>query len=149
MPAFCIMEPSVLAKPRCYFISPWRRLLLWWILGPACLLSLMAPALLGKEKGGFGIVLFLIFAPFLVWWHWMTTRLRLEISSTGIVRREGRGAMEASWSAIERIRVDPAREGIVLREPLTNNPTAEKLASLRGLMFYGVPYYDTEQEALV
>lgn len=128
-----------------YRMSPLRRSLIWWILSPI-LLSALAIAVFGKEDGrGAGILLFLMSAPWLIWWHWYTGRLRLEISPQGVTHRHGKLVMQAPWNEVERVRIDRGREGLILQSPMTGS-AVERLASVRGFMVSGQPVYDAEQQ---
>lgn len=139
-------EPG--AQPRSYFISPLRRSLLWWILGPFLLLSLALFLAGPEETRGAGLALSLVFSPFLIWWHWYMRRVRLELSAQGVTQRQGRHVLCAPWADIESLRLDRGREGFVTRVPMEGS-AAERLAAIRGLWVSGVPFYDETQQQLM
>lgn len=56
--------------------------------------------------------------------------------------------MHAPWPTVERVRLDRAREGIVVREPMEGR-AVERLAAIRGIWISGVPYYDEAQQQLM
>ena len=141
------MNPEA-AVVRSYRISPWRRSFLWWILGPFVLLGLGILLFGEDDEKGAGLIFILLMAPWLIWWHWYLGRLRLEVSPEGIIHRHGSLVLSAPWSQIERVRVDRAREGIVVRDPMEGR-AADRLVSIRGMWMSGVPFYDDEQQQLM
>lgn len=118
-------------------------------MGPMVIALLLA-GLLSTDPGARGmLVAAAVQIPFLLWWHWYTGRLRIELSAQGITHRQG-GALvlHAPWSIVERIRIDRGHEGIIVQQPMEGR-AADRLASIRGLWMYGQPYYDDEQRRLM
>jgi len=136
------------AAVRSYRISPIRRSMIWWILGPFLLMGL-GIMIFGEEKSrGAGFIIILVTAPWLLFWKWYMGRIRLELSPEGVTHRQGKLVMHAPWTQVERVRLDWSREGIILREPLEGR-AAERLAAIRGIWISGVPHYDEEQQQLM
>lgn len=144
----CDGMKSESATTRIYLVSALRRSLLWWILGPFLLLSLGLFVFGPDENRRAGLVLCLVFAPFLIWWHWYIGRVRLELSAQGVTHRQGRHVLHAEWRDVESVRLDRGREGFVTRVPM-EGPAAERLAAFRGLWVSGVPFYDGSQQLLL
>lgn len=141
------MDPDA-TNVRIHRMSWLRRSLMWWCLGPFVLIGLMVLVFGEPGSRGAGGVIIAMMLPWLVWWHWWSGRIQLRVTRDGLTLSEGRRTMEATWSNIERIRVDKGRESIVLKEPV-HGKAAERLASLRGFMMSGQPMYDEEQRLLM
>lgn len=133
---------------RSYKISPLRRSVLWWVLGPFILMALLFITFAPANQKGVGIALLLVMSPFLAWGHWYMGRVRLELSAQGVTQRHGSLILTAPWTLIERLRVDAGREGFVTREPLEGK-AADRLARYSGIWIGGVPHYDPEQQQLM
>ncbi len=104
-------------QPRIYRISIWRYLVMWWALGPFLLLGL-GLALFSDESRGAGVAIALLMAPFLLLWHWLVGKARLEVSATGVRLHDFGGGCAAAWGDIVDLRVDRGHEGFITGAPL-------------------------------
>ena len=131
-----------------YHVSPWRRWLLWFVIGPMFLVFVIAavfvPALDARillTTGGF---VFLVVMPF----DWIARWTRLELSPSGIRLRQFGYTLDTPWTNILELRLCQGREGLVTKEPMTGKGPAV-LASFRGIGVGRTRFYDAEQRELL
>lgn len=120
-------------KPRVYHISIWRYLILWWALGPFLLLGLGLAIFSDAKTKGAGIAIVCLMAPFLLLWHWLVRKSRLEISPQGVRLREAGSDLKIAWPEITGIRLDRGHEGFITARSIEGKG-AERLAANAGPM---------------
>jgi hypothetical protein len=132
-----------------YRISPWRRAVLWCVLGPfaAAGLGLWAIGADAQTRTA-GAVVVAVMAACLAAWHWLSARTALVLTPAGVQLRQLGMNLDAAWSDIGALSLVRGREGFVLDAPIVGAGAA-RLAALRGIGAYGVPLYDGEQRALM
>ncbi len=118
---------------RVYRISIWRYLVAWWGLGPFILIGLGIAIFSDGDSRGAGIVIVLIIVPFLVLWHWLAGRARLEITSQGVRLHDFGGGLEAAWQDIIDMRTDGGHEGFITVRPMATK-SARRIAAAAGMM---------------
>lgn len=126
---------------RVYHLNIWRYLVMWWMLGPFVLLGLGIFVFAEENTRGAGLAIVLLMAPFLLLWHWLTRRARLEISPRGARVKDATYDLEAPWAGIVGVHLAPDHEGFITAEPLTGKG-AERLAGVSGFGYGGVGFYD-------
>ena len=120
-------------KTRVYHISIWRYLILWWALGPFLLLGLGLANFSDEKTKGAGIAIVCLMAPFLLLWHWLARKSRLELSPQGVRLREVGSDLEVAWSEITGLRMDRGHEGFITAQRIEGKG-AERLAANAGPM---------------
>jgi tetratricopeptide (TPR) repeat protein len=139
--------PLASTDRRIYRPSRLRRSLPWLFFGP---LLLVLGSLASYEREAAG-VLFGVFGGLLLIalvLQWAVGRVRLELSPAGVKLSDLGGGLETPWSNVIGVRLDRGREGFITREPLLGRG-ASRLASVRGLAYYGEPAYDEQQRQLM
>lgn len=133
---------------RTYHVSPRRRWLIWYVLGPIILGLLIAGLAEGGDEGRALLItaglVFVIGLPFQL----IVDRARLELSPAGVRLRQAGYELRATWDDIADIRLDWGREGFVTREPMTCKGAA-RLAAFRFVGIPAAPFYDEEQRQLL
>jgi hypothetical protein len=135
---------------RTYHISPRRRWLLWYILGPI-IVSLIwlgtegdptesrAFLITAALAGCIGILLQLV----------VVDRATLQLSPRGVRLRQAGYTLSTPWSTIVDFRLQSGREGFITREPLYGRGPGV-LGYFRGVAVpTGLPMYDAEQQQLL
>ncbi|HJT80651.1 MAG TPA: hypothetical protein VJ719_05590 [Chthoniobacterales bacterium] len=131
-----------------YHVSPWRRWLLWFVIGPFLLVFVLAaifvPALDARVLLTTAGLVFLVVMPF----DWIARWTRLELSPHGVRMRQFGYTLETPWTNIAEMRLRQGREGFVTKEPMTGKGAAV-LSSFRGLGVGRTRFYDDEQRELL
>ena len=87
---------------------------------------------------------FALFVWFCIWYPRLTVSTKgIEVRGTG-----GFGSISIPWTLIERLRLDPGSEALVLSEPL-NTKYTRSLRNWSGLTYRGAQFYSAEQQALM
>ncbi len=117
-------------------ISPGRRLVLWWVLGPLLVFGL-ALMLFGEDSDRTaGLVIALLMAVVLGLWQWLVAYTRLILSPDGILLRQVGMQLATPWENVEAFFIEPRIEGFIVREPLTGKG-AKRLAAYRSMTMSG------------
>jgi hypothetical protein len=135
---------------RTYHISPRRRWLLWYILGPI-ILSLIWLAIEGNstEARSLLIAAALVGCIGILFQVIVVDRATLQLSSQGVRLRQTGYTLVAPWSTIVGFRLQPGREGFITREPIDGRGPGV-LGCVRGVAVPpGLPMYDAEQQRLL
>jgi hypothetical protein len=137
------------SERRIYRISPRRRAVLWWALGPFAVLGL-ALLMVGPDEAtrGAGAAVAAIMGLGLVGWHWLLGRTALVLTPEGVELRQLGMNLRAPWSEVEALQLVRRREGLIVRTPLAGKG-ASRLASLSRLSTFGTLLYDDAQRALI
>lgn len=134
-------------RDRVYRVSPWRRWVLWYTMGPILLFFLICAAVAPASAEPLllcSALMILIAAPI----EWIIRRTKLVLNAEGVVLRQAGYRLETSWANVIRLRLDRGREGFILASPLEGKG-AHRLASFRGASMNGAPMYDGEQQQLL
>ena len=137
-----------MTEVRTYHVGPWRRWLLWFVLGPIIAGLLLLGAAGGWEEGRPFILtaglVFLIGLPFQL----IVDRARVELSPDGVCLRQTGYTLKAEWSDIVDLSLERGRQGFITREPMDGSGAA-RLANFRHVGLPGAPLYDEEQRRLL
>jgi hypothetical protein len=134
---------------RIYRISPWRRAVLWCVLGPFLALGVALVFAGGNAATRTaGIVLVAIMALGLAGWEWLVNRTYVEVTAEGVELHQLGLHLRAAWSDVAALSLRRGREGFIVRAPLSG-AGPERLAALRHIGAFGAPLYDDEQNALL
>ena len=134
---------------RIYHISPWRRAVLWSLLGPFAALGLAL--WVGGDDAATrtaGAVVLAIMTAFLAAWHWLLARTYVALTTVGVELHQLGMNMRAAWPDIAALSLRRGREGFIVRTPL-EGAGAARIAALRGFGAFGAPLYDEEQRELL
>ncbi len=134
-----------------YHVAPLRRYLVWAIFGPFAAIMAVAGATStkgGDQLAGWFLAGFLLLLGMGV--HWLVSRARLELSTTGVKLRQFGYMLETPWTNVEMLRMDKGQEGFVTREPMKSRGAAH-LSSFRGVAFGmgRTPIYDRTARELL
>lgn len=131
-----------------YHVNPWRRWLLWFVIGPFLIVFVAAaiflPALDARVLLTTAGLVFLVVMPF----DWIARWTRLELSPGGVRLRQFGYTLETQWTNIAELRLRQGREGFVTKEPMTGKGPMV-LASFRKLGVGRTTFYDDEQRQLL
>jgi hypothetical protein len=129
-----------------YHVSPWRRWMLWLVVGPILLFLMIASAFVPWQDAKVYLItaalLFLVLLPF----DWLVRWTRLELSPNGVRLRQFAYTLDTAWSNIGNLSMVRGREGFVTKEPMSGKGAA-RLAAFRGPA--GMTLFDREQRQLV
>ncbi|MBS0208689.1 MAG: hypothetical protein JSS27_07020 [Planctomycetes bacterium] len=145
---------STSGSERGYGISPALVATCLAIVGALLLMPLgLAVAAVMSENNstlGAAIVVALVISPAVAFILWAALGSRMWIRPDGIKLRGtlGFSSQLVPWSSIERILWQPGKEGIVLREPMTD-PASRHMRNWAGVRINGMQFYDAEQQALI
>jgi hypothetical protein len=137
-----------MTRTRTYYLSPLRRWMLWFVIGPIlAFLLVLGVSSDAADRPAFLVtagLVFLITLPF----HFIVRGTRLVLCATGVRLRQAGYDLAASWDEIEDLNLTRGREGFVTREPMTGKGAAR----LARFSFAGGPFasiYDAEQQRLL
>ena len=137
-----------------YHISPRRRLVLLSVAGffialPSLLL--LAWIFSADQSLAFAAaIVACIMLPFFIFMCFCAFYPRLDVTPDGLHLRGviGFARIFVAWTSIERLRLEPGSEALVLRDPLTTR-SARSWGNWSGVRYSGAPLYDREQQELI
>ncbi len=137
------------AEPRVYRLSPLRRVILDGI-GLAMLALPVGMFMLGGKATGVALIVFLCMAPTLAILFFCAWFPRIIVGPDGL---RFRGAIGFSsqlipWTNVERLRLKPSGEGVILREPLQTRAAAH-WKNWTGVAFMGARFFDDEEQKYI
>jgi hypothetical protein len=137
------------SKPRVYRLSPLRRVILDG-LALAMLLPPVVILILGGKATWPAIIIFLCFSPTLAILFFCAWYPRIIVGPDGL---RFRGAIGFSsqlipWTNVERLRLKPSGEGVILREPLQTRAAAH-WKYWTGVTFMGSKFFDDEEQRYI
>jgi hypothetical protein len=134
---------------RVFRLSPWRRAVLWCVLGPFVALGHALLVARGDESGReAGVAVVVIKAACLAAWEWLLTRTYVALTAAGVELHQLGMQMRAAWPDVAALSLRRGREGFVLHTPLEGAGPA-RFAALRNIGALGAALYDDEQRALL
>lgn len=133
---------------RIYRVGPWRRAVLWCLLGPFVALGVALSASADTSTRTAGIVVIAVMAAALAGWEWLMTRTYVALNAEGVELHQVGAHLRAAWPNVVELSLRRGLEGFTVRAPLSGAGAA-RLAALRNVGAFGAPLYDDAQSALL
>ncbi len=112
---------------------------------------ILFPLAIAAAAGAAGAAVLVIMLPFALFLFYCAYYPRLTVTPEGLNLRGIlglRSSVFVPWQSIERLRLTPGSEGLLLAEPLTDK-SAERWKDWSGTAMNGAPIYDAEQRASI
>ncbi len=101
---------------RIYRVGPWRRAVLWCLLGPFVALGVALSAGADTSTRTAGVVVIAVMAAALAGWEWLLTRTYVALTAEGVELHQVGLQLRAAWPEVVALTLRSGREGFVVRE---------------------------------